>query len=1054
MKPHRWASLVLTIALLACVLPAASAAEVNDWENPEMVGQNKEPGHATLLPYPDVSAALKGTREASIYHHSLNGQWKFWCERKPADRPIDFYKPDYDVSSWRDIPVPSNFELQGCDIPIYTNSRYPFPANPPHIPHDYNPVGSYRTEFEIPSPWEGRQIFLHFDGVKSAFYLWINGQKVGYSQDSMTPVEFNITPYLRPGKNILAAEVYRWSDGSYLEDQDTWRISGIYRDVYLFATPAVHLRDFFLQSNFDNQYRDAAFKVTATVRNYSERPAGPCAVEVFLLEGNAQPGEKPLLSAAIGTIPAGAETAVTAETKVANPRKWSAEIPNLYTVLLVLKGAGGKILEVERSDFGFRKVEIKNSQLMVNGVPIYIKGVNRHEHDPDYGRAIPYERMVQDVQLLKQNNLNAVRTSHYPDDPKWYELCDRYGIYLVDEANIESHGMGYRPERTLGAKPEWKLAHLDRTVRMVERDKNHPSVIIWSLGNEAGDGPNFEATYAWLKGRDKTRPVQYEQAAQRPHTDLVVPMYAFINRLIAYAEGPDTRPFIMCEYAHSMGNSTGNFQDYWDVIEKYPKLQGGFIWDWADQGLRKKTTDGREYWAYGGDYGDIPNDDNFVINGIVQPDRKPNPGLYEVKKVYQNIKAFPVDLLSGKVRIRNKYAFLNLDFADIAWELSADGTVVGRGALPRLSLAPGKEQEVVVPFSKPALKPATEYALKIIFTLGEDALWAKKGHVVAWDQFEIPYEVPAAPKADVSAMPQVEFEETAQKITVTGNSFTLTVGKQSGAIETFMFNDQELIARPLVPNFWRVPIDNDVGNRMPSRQGIWKFAGPDRVISKVEAKQVSPRVARVSVEGTLPTGNSAYRASYTIYGSGDVIVESSVAPGPNLPDLPRVGMQMAVPGQFSTMTWYGRGPHETYWDRKTGAALGVYSGPVDEQIHVYVRPQENGNKTDVRWVALTNQDGVGLLAVGMPLLNVSAWPFTMERLEEARHTFELEQERDGSITVNLDYQQMGVGGDNSWGARTHPEYTLPPKPYSYCFRLAPISGKSVSLTELSKQSFE
>ena len=660
--------------------------------------------------------------------------------------------------------------------------------------------------------------------------------------------------------------------------------------------------------------------------------------------------------------------------------------------------------------------------------------------------------MVRDVELLKQNNINAVRTSHYPDDTRWYDLCDRYGIYLVDEANIESHGMGYNPKTTLATKPEWKHAHMDRTVRMVERDKNHPSVIIWSLGNEAGDGPNFVATSAWIHGRDKTRPVQYERAGRRPHTDIVVPMYTPIPELIAYAKGQHKRRLIMCEYAHSMGNSTGNFQDYWDVIEKYPLLQGGFIWDWADQGLRKKTTDGREFWAYGGDYGDIPNDSNFVINGVVQPDRKPNPGLYEVKKVYQYIKVDPVNLLSGKVRARNKYAFLNLDFADIVWELTADGKVLQKGTLPRLDLAAGKEKEVTVPFTKPGLKPGTEYWLKVSFSLAHDTLWAKQGYVVAWDQFELPYKVQAAPQAEISAMPEVKVEETSNGVTVNGSNFALTVGKRSGAIESFKFNGEELIAAPLIPNFWRAPTDNDIGNNMPWRLGIWKFAGPDRAISKVTAEQVKPQVVRVSVEGTLPAGNSAYHASYTVYGSGDVIVESSVVPGPNLPKLPRVGMQMAMPGEFSTMTWYGRGPQETYWDRKTGAAVDVYSGPVEDQIHVYVRPQETGNKTDVRWMALTNRDGVGLLAVGMPLLNVSAWPFTMEELEKAKHTFELPH--DSTITVNLDYQQMGVGGDNSWGARTHPQYTLPPKPYSYCFRLRPVAGSSVSLPDLSKETFE
>jgi beta-galactosidase len=1041
-------------ALLVILLaPLVATGQVEDWEDPQVVGRNKQPGHATLMPYPDIQSAMKGTREASPFHKSLDGNWKFHWVRKPAERPVDFYKPDYDVSCWNDIPVPSHWELNGYGIPIYTNSLYQFPPNPPHIPHDYNPVGSYRTEFEIPSSWEGRQVFIHFDGVMSAFYLWFNGQKVGYSQDSMTPAEFNITPYLRRGRNVLAAEVYRWSDGSYLEDQDAWRFSGIYRDVYLFSTPTVHLRDFFLQSELDGQYRDAVLKVAATVHNYSDQAAGEHTVEVRLLDAQGKGGDlKPLIMGTTKSLAAGGDDVVTMQAPVANPRKWSAEIPNLYTVLLVLKDAAGKTIEVERSNFAFRKVEIKNGQLLLNGVPIYIKGVNRHEHDPDHGRAIPLSRMIEDIRLLKQNNINAVRTSHYPDDPKWYDLCDQYGIYLVDEANIESHGMGYDPDRTLANKPEWKLAHMERTIRMLERDKNHPSIIIWSLGNEAGDGSNFEATSQWVHQRDTTRPVQYERAGRRPHTDIIDPMYTPIDQLIAYAKGRHRRPLIMCEYAHAMGNSTGNLQDYWDVIEKYPLLQGGFIWDWADQGLRKKTTDGREFWAYGGDYGDIPNDGNFNCNGIVQPDRKPNPGLTEVKKVYQYIKVCPLDLAAGKVRIRNKYDFQNLEFVDISWELAANGKVVQEGPLPKLSLGPREEHEVVVPFKRPVVEPGAEYWLKISFALSADTLWAKKGYVVAWDQFPVPFTVPPAPQVSVSAMPHVTFSESPAALTVTGKDFTLIVGKKSGAIESFRSNGKELVARRLIPNFWRPPTDNDVGNEMPRRLDIWRNAGDDRTVNRVTTAQVSPQVVRISTEATLPAGASAYQNTYTIYGSGDVIIESSIQPGSNLPELPRVGMQMAMPGEFNTMTWYGRGPQESYWDRKTGAAVGLYSGLVENQIHVYVRPQETGNKTDVRWVALTNNEGMGLLAVGMPLLNVSAWPFTMQELESAKHTFDLP--RDRMITVNLDYQQMGVGGDNSWGARTHPEYTLPAKPYSYRFRLTPITGKDVSFTDLSNRSFE
>ncbi len=1053
------AILMPLVMLLAVVFLSASStsARANDWENPQMIGRNKEPGHCTLVPYADTRSAAKGTREASPFHKSLNGKWKFHWVSKPADRPRDFYKPDYDVSGWKTLPVPSNWQLHGHGRPIYLNVRYPFKPNPPHIPHDYNPVGSYRTEFDVPARWKGRQVFLHFAGVKSAFYLWINGKKVGYSQGSMTPAEFNVTKVLRKGKNILAAEVYRWSDGSYLECQDMWRLSGIFRDVSLFSTPTVHLRDFFVRGDLDEAYRDAVLAVTALVRNYGQKAAAAHSVEVTLLDAKGKPvGAGPLMSGKLDRITGGSDGTIEMKAKITNPAKWSAETPHLYTATLTLKDAAGKVVEVERCNVGFRKVELKDGQLLVNGRAITLKGVNRHEHDPDHGRAIPLSRMIQDVELLKRNNINAVRTSHYADDPKWFDLCDRYGLYLVGEANIESHGMGYHPKRTLGNRPEWKEAHLDRTIRMVERDKNHPSIIIWSLGNEAGDGVNFQATSAWIKQRDPTRLVHYERAGTKPHTDIVCPMYAPISYLVRYATKPQRRPMILCEYAHAMGNSVGNFQDYWNAIEKHKRLQGGFIWDWADQGLRKKSG-GVEFWAYGGDFGDSPNDGNFCCNGIVQPDRKPNPSLYEVKKVYQYIKAHPVDLAAGKVRIQNKYDFASLDFVDITWELSADGKVLQQGSLPTLSLAPKARQNVTVPFRKPAPKPGTEYWLTITFALAKDTLWAKRGHVVAWDQFKLPLDAPPAPKVDVAAMPALKVTRSSDAVVVTGKRFALTVGKASGAIKSFVFRGKELIASPLIPNFWRAPIDNDRGNGMPFRLGVWREAGQKRTVKSVQARQPKPQVVRISVQATLPAGKSEHRLTYTVHGNGDVMVDVDLTPSGKVPQLPRFGMQMAMPGEFGTMTWHGRGPHETHWDRKTGAPVGVYAGPVAAQVHPYVRPQETGNKTDVRWVALTNKDGAGLLAVGVGskqdpagLLSVSAWPFTMKDLEAATHTHELP--RRDTVTVNIDHKQMGVGGDNSWGARTHRQYTLPAKPYSYRFRLTPL-GKGTSPMKLSKRAF-
>lgn len=1021
-----------------------------DWENPKMFNQNKEPAHCSLIPYEDHKQAIRNKPDRSPFYKSLNGPWKFHWVNKPADRPTDFFNPKTDVGHWNDIQVPSNWQLHGYGKPIYINAGYPFRMDPPHISHDYNPVGSYRRDFIIPSTWKEGRVFIHFAGVKSAFYLWVNGRKVGYSQGSMTPAEFDITPYIKPGKNMAAVEVYRWSDGSYLEDQDMWRLSGIYRDVFLFATPTVHIRDFQVESGLDEKYGNAVMTVTPVIHNYGKDPSKPHKLEVTLYDRNGRTVTH--MKKNVQTVGPKDERSLHFQTKISNPRKWTAETPYLYTVVLTLRDSQNRIKEVEQCGFGFRKVEIRGGQLLVNGKPVTIKGVNRHEHDPDFGRAVPFDRMLQDVKLLKQNNINAVRTSHYPDHPYWLELCDHFGIYLIDEANIESHGMGYKPERTLGNNPDWKEAHLDRAISMVERDKNHPSVIIWSMGNEAGDGVNFEAVSAWIHKRDASRPVHYERALERSHVDIVSPMYATIERIVRYAETPQKRPLILCEYAHAMGNSVGNLQDYWDAIEYHKHLQGGFIWDFIDQGLRKKTSNGRMFWAYGGDYGDFPNDGNFCCNGIVMPDRTPNPSLFEVKKVYQYVKTTPVDLGKGRVRVLNKYEFLDLGFLGISWELTENGRSLQKGTLKRLRPAPKKWKEITIPFKKPELKPGGEYFLRVTFSLAQDMPWAEKGHVLAWDQFKLPFEAPAIPVVDVKKLPGVQFKEEEKKIVVTGEGFSVTIGKKSGLIESWEYRGRQMLTSRLTPNFWRVPTDNDKGNRMPRRQAIWRNAGRDRTVAKVVVKRVSPGLVRVTAVSLLMAGNSPYQVSYGIYGSGDIVVENKVVPQRGLPNLPRFGMQVGLPGEYNNVTWFGRGPHENYWDRCTGAAVGYYSVPVEKQIHGYVRPQENGNKTDVRWVALRGKDGGGLLAVGMPLLYVSVWPYDMPALERGKHIHDLSN--GDMVTLNLDYRQMGVGGDNSWGARPHSRYTLPPKPYGYGFRLTPIPPGTKTLDSLINQRFE
>ena len=1054
------------ISVCVLMLTAIAVAQVPDWENPEMIGQNKEPAHCTLVPYPDTQTALTASHESSPYFKLLNGDWKFNWVRMPGHRPREFHKPDYDVSDWNDIPVPSNWELHGYGIPIYTNTIYPFSPenpNPPYIPHNYNPVGSYRTEFTIPSDWQGRQVFLHFDGVKSAFYLWINGQKAGYSQGSMTPAEFNITKYLRGGKNVLAAQVYRWCDGSYVEDQDTWRLSGIYRDVYLFSTPQVHLLDFFVRCDLDEHYRDAALKVTAKLRNYGAHPTKAHSVEVTLLDDNGKTvGGEPLMTGKTKNIAAGAESVIEMETDVSNPKKWSAEIPNLYTVLLTVKDSTGKVIEVERCNFGFREVEIRDAQLFVNGVSIKVKGVNRHEHDPDYGFTVPVGRMIQDLELIKQANMNMVRTSHYPNAPIWYDLCDKYGIYLMDEANMESHGLSYGLNRLPGSDPKWRAASVDRMASVVQRDKNHPSVIFWSLGNEAGHGDNIRAMAEYARQADPTRLLQYRQMNSVVDTDNL--SYQTVEWIIDWAREHPDRPYLMEEYAYARGNAVGNLQEYQDAIESHENLVGALIWDWADKALRKFTADGQMFWAYGGDYGPpgTPSDGTMIADGVVGPDREPEPEYYEVKKVYQYIKAEPVDLAAGRLRIRNKYDFLSLDFVDVLWELTQDGKVIQQGMLPKMNLAPRKTELVTVPLKKPKLEPGTECWLKISFALADDAIWAKHGHIVAWDQFKMPFEAPQTPIADLKTMPELKLEESVDAFKVTGKDFEIVIGRASGAIESFIFEGNELICSPLIPNFWRVPIDNGIEEKwdhttetpiggMPIRLGAWRRAGQDRMVKAVTAEQPKPQVVRIISHAVLQPGDSDYYSTYTIYGSGDVIVKNDLKPeNLKIPELPRIGMQMTMPGKFNMMTWYGRGPHETYWDRKTGAAVGLYSGKVEELIHDYVRPQENANRTDVRWVALTKEDGVGLLAVGMPLLSVSSWPYTMEDLENAKHIHELPRRE--TITVNLDYKQMGVGGDDGWTerARPHPEYRLPLNTYSYSFRLRPYNSSMPDFGTLAR----
>lgn len=1046
-------SVMAISGLLAVGCSVDSKPELHrDWENPQMIGRNKEAAHASSIPFADPESALVRDPSGSPWYQSLNGQWSFKWSANPSERPTDFFQTDFDVSQWDNIPVPANWQMHGHGYPIYTNVRYPWgDPDPPRVPHDLNTVGSYRRTFTVSDSWEGRSVHLHFGGVSSAFYLWVNGQEVGYSQGSRTPSEFDITPFLVPGENVVAAEVYRYSDGSYLECQDFWRISGIFRDVYLYSQNDVHIRDFQIHTDLDGNYQNADLGIDVWLRNQgTEDRTVSIEGQIFDSEGRVFVDN---LAASVD-VTANNEVVARIDRTVVDPPKWSAEDPNLYRLVLTVKDLDGSVIESVSTNVGFRKVEISGGQLLVNGVAVLLKGTNRHEHDPDTAHVMNTEMMIKDIKLMKQHNINAVRTSHYPDVPEWYDLCDQFGLYVIDEANIESHGIGYDPDKTLGNKPEWEKAHMDRTISMVERDKNHPSIIIWSLGNEAGDGVNFTATSSWIRQRDPSRPVHYERAELGPNTDIFCPMYARIPEIVEYAEKYDDRPLILCEYSHAMGNSNGNLKDYWDEIYSRKQLQGGFIWDWVDQGLRQPVPDRPDefFFAFGG-YFEPPgvyHDDNFLMNGLVSADRVPHPGLLELKKVHQYIKATPIALETGKVEIFNGYDFINLHRFAGSWEFKGDDKVIASGQLSNLEIEPRQSLVIDLPVPRVNPQPGVEYWLDLSFRLAEDASWADQGHEVAWEQFQLAIEAEPA-TFDQTGMPPLKLEEVEGQAVVNGNGFVVTFDLDEGTIESLKQDGTELIRTGPFTNFWRAPTDNDRGNHMPERCAPWKEASRNWKVNSFAVSQNGPAEVEVRFEGVFPDVKSTNTVTFTVYGSGDIVVDNTFSPGEvELPDLPRFGMQIGIPGGFETVSWYGRGPNENYWDRKEGARVGTYSSTVDEQFVDYSEPQENGNKTDVRWVSLTNDDGQGLLFVGAPLIAFSAHHFTTEDLENAKYSYEMDRRQD--ITLNVDMEQTGVGGDDSWGARTHDKYTVWAEPLSYSFRLRPINTSSESAMELARSA--
>ena len=1033
-----------------------SIAQIPDWQNQQVIGKNKEKPHASFITFSEVSDNFN--LEDSDNYISLNGEWAFNWSLNPKNRPMDFYATGYDASTWDKIPVPANWQMHGYGYPIYVNQPYEFATPnapifgmkkpiPPNVPEDYNPVGSYRKAFSIPQDWQSQQTIIHFGAVSSAMYVWVNGQKVGYSQGSKTPAEFDITEYLQAGENLLAVEVYRWSDGSYLECQDFWRLSGITRAVYLQNRPNDYIADIDAVGGLTNNYQDGTLNLKVAVTSTTKKQT---TVRVNLLDGS-----KNIYATSKSTKPSLGTDTLQFSQQLPEIETWSAEIPKLYLLQVTLLDKNEKVLQHTNLKIGFRSSEIKGGQLLVNGKAILLKGANLHEHHERTGHVVDEATMRKDIELMKKFNLNAVRTSHYPQPEQWYDLCDEYGIYVVDEANIESHGMGYGG-KSLAKDASWEKAHLERTIRMLERDKNHPSVIIWSMGNEAGNGVNFYTNYKWLKQRDSSRPVQYErvQKGWGPtarfdwDTDILVPMYPTIKSLKKYATYD--KPVVMCEYAHSMGNSTGNLQDYWDVIEELPSLQGGFIWDWVDQGLLNKSPTGEEYWAYGGDYGpeDVPSDNNFLANGIVASDRTIHPAMWEVKKVYANIAFDKIDIAQGKIKVINKHFFKSLSNVKYFWEVVENGKVISKGELNPIAVAPQESAALQIDFED-KIDATKEYFINIKAVLIQQEPILPAGHEITAEQFKFSgtYNLGSLPEA--TAKMRVEAEGRVLK--VVGENYEYDFNLDNGFLSSIKMEGQELLVAGITPNFWRAPTDNDFGNRMPKRLKMWKTASSDQILmslsiqdkrkdfTSIDKKYKPQKLKEVKLRASysLPAVQGNIEMIYSIDANGTMLVETVLKEvADSLPEIPRFGNYLKIEKKFNKVNWYGRGPQENYWDRNTAAFVGNYSANVGELYEPYIRPQENGHRTDVRWLSFTNSEGKGILIEAQSLIGFNAHhqdiaAFDPGENKQQRHTYDIKEE--DFVAINIDYMQMGVGGDDSWGARTHKKYTLPSGVYKFAY---------------------
>lgn len=1102
---------ILILAIALFITCNSIGQEINVWnyiENKQVISENKEPTHATFTSYETTKSRALSTPK---FKQSLDGLWKFKWVRVPKDRPTTFMHPKEDVSSWNDIKVPANWEVEGYGIPIYVNHQYEFadnrarvseeiefvnpdagrstPKHPGKVPHDYNPVGSYRKDFTIEKDWKGKEIFLHIGAMKSGGFVWLNGEYVGYSQGSKLPAEFNISKYAKPGKNTIALQIFRWTDGSYLECQDFWRISGIERSVYIYAQPKIRIKDFEVVSTLDKGYSNGVFHLDVELKNHLNKEEN-VKVTYRILDDNKLIKEE----SQDVLIDKRKSNTVSFNNQLDNVKQWNAEHPYLYQLVIDITDKKGKLLETTSSLIGFRSVEIKQGLLLVNGQRITLKGVNTQEHNPETGHVISKEQILTDIKLWKENNINAVRLSHYPQPDMFYELCDKYGIYVVDEANIESHGM-YYGKYSLAKDKDWENQHVDRMVRMVERDKNHPSIIIWSMGNEAGNGVNFYAGYKAIKAADKTkRPVQYE----RPYkdydgslydmdwnTDIIVPQYPSPGRFEEVGKSKTDRPFIPSEYAHAMGNSTGNFQDYWDVIEQYDNLQGGFIWDWVDQSIWKTNEKGERFYAYGGDFGEnMPTENSFLNNGIVFPDRKPQPGLYEVKKAHEyiNFKYKGINRHNElRVLVENLYDFTNLTQFDFVATIKADGNVLKTIPIETIDVDTHTGKLIRLSLEGVDYQINTEYFVQIAAITKNSWGMLPKGFEVAHEQFRLD-NLYKSKKQQAANGSKLEFKNNRKTIQVFNDEVQLLFNKTKGRLTSYKYKGSELIkdGKGPKPNFWRAVTDNDAGNKMYRTSIKWKEASLFSKVEELTINRIDENLIELKVTYQLPGINTKFYSTYRINGKGVVEVENHLDKTDYRADIPRIGMRMQLPKRYNQMTYFGRGPWENYNDRKASAFVDLYKSNVKEQYVPYIRPQENGNKTDVRWVALSDKAGNGLLVVAKDIrkgLGISALHMPNEAFDmsesldygnaakkdiehridgipefnQSKHTTDIKEQ--DLVQLNIDLEQRGVGGNNSWGAKPEEKYLIKgDTPHRYTFYLVPFyKGSTNELIKMSKQ---